>query len=301
MEHITLHAYGKINLALDTIGKRNDGYHLVRMIMQTVGVYDVITITKSKEHNGIRLTTNREDLPVNQDNLIYKAAQLIIDEFQISEGVTIYLEKNIPVAAGMAGGSTDCAATLIGMNQLFSLGLSKEELMKRGVTLGADVPYCIMGGTALSEGIGEVLTPLTDIVPCKVLLIKPNIDISTKWVYTTLKWDTLETHPDVDGMIDALNEHSLTNVANTLGNVLETVTIPANPVIQDIKDMMISLGALNSMMSGSGPTVFGLYTDETLATEAFQKCKALYPNFQVELTDFITREQIEQELLVLNN
>lgn len=290
MKTITKKAYGKINLALDTVGKREDGYHLVRMIMQTVNLYDVVTITKC-ETRGITLTTNRPELPTNEDNLIYKAARLLMEEFDISEGVAIHLEKNIPVAAGMAGGSTDCAATLEGMNTLFSIGLSEDELMKRGVTLGADVPYCVMGGTALSEGIGEILTPLPDMIPCKVLLIKPDIDISTKWVYTTLKWDELTSHPDIDGMIDALSSRSLSGIADTLGNVLETVTIPAHPVIEDIKNQMKTLGALNAMMSGSGPTVFGLFKDEGTASDAYDKCRKLYPDYQVELTDFVTRER----------
>lgn len=289
MNTITKKAYGKINLALDTIGKRQDGYHLVRMIMQTVNLYDVITITK-KETPSIILTTNRTDLPTDENNLIYKAAKLLIEEFHITEGVTIHLEKRIPVAAGMAGGSTDCAATLEGMNTLFSLGLSEEELMKRGVSLGADVPYCIMGGTALSEGIGEILTPLTDIVPCKVLLIKPDIDISTKWVYTTLKWNELSSHPDIDGMISALDAHSLSDIAAKMENVLETVTISANPVIKSIKEKMKSLGALNALMSGSGPTVFGLFEEDDMALKAYELCKELYPDYQVELTDFVTRK-----------
>ena len=290
MNTISKKAYGKINLALDTIGKRQDGYHLVRMIMQTVNLYDIITITK-KQTPGITLTTNRPDLPTDENNLIYKAAKLLIEEFYITNGVTIHLEKHIPVAAGMAGGSTDCAATLEGMNTLFSLGLSEDELMKRGVTLGADVPYCIMGGTALSEGIGEVLTPLTDMVNCKVLLIKPDIDISTKWVYTTLKWEQLTSHPDIDGMIRALDSRSLTDISAKLENVLETVTIPANPVIEDIKNTMKSLGALNALMSGSGPTVFGLFEEEKISLKAYEQCRQLYPNYQVELTDFVTRKK----------
>lgn len=293
MDTIELKAYGKINLALDTIGKRKDGYHLVRMIMQTVGLYDTITISK-KENPGIVLTTNRPDLPTDENNLIYKAANLLIQEFSISNGVEIHLHKNIPVAAGMAGGSTDCAATLVGMNRLFQLELSTEELMKRGVTLGADVPYCILGGTALSEGIGEILTPISEIEPCRVLLIKPDIDVSTKWVYTTLNWEKLTSHPDIDGMIAALNAHSLEDVAQKMENVLETVTIPAYPVIQDIKDTLKPLGALHAMMSGSGPTVFGLFISEETAKSAYEICKKKYPFYQVELTDFVSRQEIFQ-------
>ena len=290
MDLITKKAYGKLNLSLDIVGKREDGYHLVRMIMQTVNLYDVITIEKQTQP-GIFLTTNRQDLPTNEDNLIFQAASLLMNEFHISKGVRIHLDKNIPVAAGMAGGSADCAATLTGINELFSLGLSKEELQQRAVTLGADVPYCILGGTALSEGIGEVLTPVTDVVPCNVLLIKPNIDVSTKWVYTTLRWHELTSHPDIDGMINALNNHSLKGVCDTMENVLETITIPSHPVIGQIKDKMMELGAANAMMSGSGPTVFGLFPDEKKGTEAYEICKELYPHFQVEWTQFVSRQQ----------
>lgn len=294
MHAITRKAYGKLNLSLDTIGKREDGYHLVRMIMQTVNLFDEITI-QTKPTPGISLTTNREDLPTDENNLIYKAAQLLLEEFHLDTGLSIHLEKHIPVAAGMAGGSADCAATLSAMNSLFSLGLSEQELMDRGVRLGADIPYCILGGTALSEGIGEILTPLTDIVPCKVLLVKPDIDVSTKWVYTTLRWNELESHPDIDGMLHALASHSLSGVCDKLENVLETVTIPSYPVIQEIKDKMLELGAANAMMSGSGPTVFGLFPDEAKGSEAYRICKSLYPDYQVEWTEFISRAEIEAE------
>lgn len=291
MDFIEKKAYGKLNLSLDIVGKREDGYHLVRMIMQTVNLYDVITIEKQRD-SGIVLTTNQPDLPTDKDNLIYQAASLLMNEFQISDGVRIHLEKHIPIAAGMAGGSADCAATLTGINELFALGLSKEALQKRAVTLGADVPYCILGGTALSEGIGEVLTPVTDVVPCNLLLIKPNIDVSTKWVYTTLRWNELTSHPDIDGMIAALDNHSLKGVSDKMENVLETVTIPSYPVIQEIKDKMMELGAQNAMMSGSGPTVFGLFPDEEKGISAYEICKNLYPDFQVEWTQFISSKEI---------
>lgn len=294
MNEISLNAYGKLNLSLDVVGKKPNGYHLVRMIMQTVDLYDTITIKKQAEQ-GITLSTNREDLPTNEDNLIFKAAKMLMDEFHITDGVSIHLEKRIPVAAGMAGGSTDCAATLNGINQLFQLGLSKEELMERGVKMGADIPYCVLGGTALSEGIGEVLTPLKDIPDCRLLLIKPNIDVSTKWVYTTLKWDEIKEHPDTDGMIADLEQGNLSGISSKLKNVLEEVTIPEYPVIDDIKKTMRSLGADNALMSGSGPTVFGIFTDINAGETAYKKCKELYPDYQVEWTSFISRTQIEQQ------
>lgn len=293
MENLTKKAYGKLNLSLDIVGKRSDGYHLVRMIMQTVNLYDVLEFTKTKE-SGIILTTNRSDLPTNQDNLIYRAASLLMKNYSIQQGVRIHLEKHIPVAAGMAGGSADCAATLSGINTLFSLGLSTEDLMKFGTSLGADVPYCLLGGTALSEGIGEILTPLPDVPSCKVLLIKPDIDISTKWVYTTLDWKSLTLHPDVDGMIANLHTKNLTGITSKLSNVLETVTIPAHPIIQEIKETMLELGADNSLMSGSGPTVFGLYSDKILVQSAYQQCITRYPKYQIELVDFVNRQVIQE-------
>lgn len=293
MDYLRKKAYGKLNLSLDIVGKRNDGYHLVRMIMQTVSLYDVLEFTKTREP-GIILTTNRSDLPVNEDNLVWRAAALLMKQYSIQGGVRIHLEKHIPVAAGMAGGSADCAATLSGINTLFSLGLSMDELMKRGTSLGADVPYCLLGGTALSEGIGEILTPLPDVPPCKILLVKPDIDISTKWVYTTLEWQNLTFHPDVDGMISNLHSGNLGEISKLLSNVLETVTIPAYPVIKSIKETLLELGADNALMSGSGPTVFGLFPNEKLAQTAYQSCLETYKGYQVELVDFVSRNAMEE-------
>lgn len=294
MNTIIKRAYGKLNLSLDIVGKREDGYHLVCMVMQTVDLYDELTIQKT-DKPGIQLTTDRPDLPTNEDNLIYKAAKLLFDEFQIKGGVSIHLKKQIPIAAGMAGGSADCAATLLGINTLFDLKLTEQDLQKRAVTMGADIPYCIMGGTALSEGIGEVLTPISPVPDCHVLLVKPNIDISTKWVYQTLRWNTLTSHPDTKKMLSALEAQSLSEVSATMENVLETVTIPAYPVIASIKEKLLSLGAINAMMSGSGPTIFGLFPDQAAGEKAYSICKELYPDYQVEWTRFISREEIKNK------
>lgn len=259
---IKLKAYAKVNLGLDIIGRRENGYHDVRMIMQSVDLFDVLTFEKT-ENKQILIETESKEIPVNQDNLIYKACDMLIKEFDIKEGVKITLEKNIPVAAGMAGGSTDCAAALKGMNMLFSLGLSEKELMERGVKLGADVPYCIMGGTAVAEGIGEILTPLPESPKCIYLIVKPPVSVSTKTVYE--KFDEIEksrlNHPDIDGLISAVNESNLNKLSECMGNILEQVTVFMHPEIQNIKDMMLAYGALNSLMSGSGPTVFGIYDD----------------------------------------
>lgn len=285
MDSIQLNAMAKINLGLDVIRQRTDGYHEVRMIMQTVHIYDRLHITKT-ETPGIVLTTSQRFLPTNESNLAYKAAKILMDEFQITEGVQISLQKNIPVAAGMAGGSTDAAAVLIGVNQLFDLGLDAQGLMERGVTIGADVPYCILGGTALAEGIGEKLTVLSEMPQCSILVVKPNINVSTKFVYENLHANDLpaEVHADIDTQLQALEQGSLSMLASAMGNVLQTVTEPAYPVITELKNAMKEQGAINSMMSGSGPTVFGLYEEEEQAKKAYWKLRMAYPEFQIFLT-----------------
>ncbi|CCZ34007.1 4-diphosphocytidyl-2-C-methyl-D-erythritol kinase [Firmicutes bacterium CAG:646] len=267
-----LRAFAKINLGLDVIRRREDGYHDVRMIMQTIQMYDQLEMEK-KSSKGIALMTNLSYIPVNENNLVYKAAKLLMEQYQIQEGVSIHLNKFIPVAAGMAGGSSDAAAALVGMNKLFRLGMSKEELMKVGVKIGADVPYCIMRGTALSEGIGEKLTALPSLPACYILIGKPGVSVSTKFVYTNLKLDEKTKHPDIDGMLDALQRQDLYGITDRMENVLESVTVPAYPVIQEIKDRMKAHGALNALMSGSGPTVFGIFDDKKKAEFACEKLK----------------------------
>ena len=266
MDKMELKALGKINLGLDVLGRRENGYHDVRMVMQTVYLYDQIRIEKTKKP-GIELSTNLFYLPVNENNLAYQAADLLMKEFDVKEGVKITLDKHIPVAAGMAGGSSNAAAVLFGINRMFSLGLSQKELMERGVTLGADVPYCVMRGTVLAEGIGEILTPLPACPKCHVLIAKPPISVSTKYVYEHLKLDSVEYHPDIDGMVEALEAGNLKEIADRMENVLETVTIPEHPEI-GIKEVMRGEGALNAMMSGSGPTVFGIFEDKKQGLKA---------------------------------
>lgn len=280
---ISLKALAKINLGLDVVRRREDGYHEVRMIMQTIHLYDRLDIKRTKEP-GIQIQTNRSFLPVNENNLIYKAAKLLMDEFSITDGVSVKLDKRIPVAAGMAGGSTDAAAMLIGVNRLFSLGLTKRQLMERGVQIGADVPYCIMRGTALAEGIGEALSPLPPMVKCPVLIAKPSISVSTKFVYQNLKLDDTTIHPDIDLLIDDIKAKNLHDIAAHMGNVLETVTIPNYPVIDEIKKHMLSNGAVGAMMSGSGPTVFGLFDDEDTAKKAYKAMRSSHLARQVYLT-----------------
>ena len=280
---ISLKALAKINLGLDVVRRREDGYHEVRMIMQTIQLYDRLDIKRTQEP-GIQIQTNLSFLPVNENNLIYKAAKLLMDEFSITDGVSVKLDKRIPVAAGMAGGSTDAAAMLIGVNRLFSLGLTKRQLMERGVQIGADVPYCIMRGTALAEGIGEALSPLPPMVKCPVLIAKPSISVSTKFVYQNLKLDDTTIHPDIDRLIDDIKAKNLHDIAAHMGNVLETVTIPNYPVIDEIKKHMLSNGAVGAMMSGSGPTVFGLFDDEDTAKKAYKAMRSSHLTRQVYLT-----------------
>ena len=267
-----LKAYGKINLGLDVVRKRDDGYHEVRMVMQNVGIFDRLEFEKC-EKGKIEITTNLSFLPADQDNLIYKAAKLMIDTYGIEEGIKIHLEKHIPVSAGMAGGSSDAAATFVGMNNLFKLGLSTKKLQEIGVKLGADIPYCIMRGTALSEGIGEILTPIKPMVKCPIIIAKPSISISTKYVYENLRANELEYHPDIDRMVQEIKDGNLYGIAECMGNVLETVSCVKYPVIEDIKNNLKENGALNALMSGSGPTVFALFDDENVAKKAFDELK----------------------------
>ena len=255
-----LRALAKINLGLDILRKREDGYHEVRMIMQTIQMYDVLKMKKVKKP-GISLSVNYPYIPSDERNLVYKAAKLLMDEFQVKEGVDICLEKFIPVAAGMAGGSSDAAAAMVGINRLFKLGLSERELMDRAVNIGADVPYCIMRGTALAEGIGEKLTRIAQIPDCFVLIGKPGISVSTKMAYESLQLDKISSHPDIDGMIRDIENGDLLTMTEKMGNVFEPGIIEKYPVIGEIKNLMEDNGALKAMMSGSGPTVFGIFDD----------------------------------------
>ena len=273
-DRIQLKALAKINLGLDVLRRREDGYHEVKMIMQTISLHDDLEIRRIKTPE-IQVKTNLYYLPTNENNLVYKAAKLLMDEFGIKEGVAIQLKKRIPVAAGMAGGSTDGAAVLWGMNQMYGLGLSRQELMERGVKLGADVPYCVQRGTALAEGIGERLSVLPSMPKWTILIAKPGISVSTKFVYENLHANDLkpEQHPDVDRMIEAMKEKNLDLLCERMGNVLETVTIPAYPVIQEIKEHMMACGAAGAMMSGSGPTVFGIFHSPVQAKAAMKDLK----------------------------
>ncbi len=261
MDEISLKALAKINLGLDVLDRRDDGYHDVRMVLQSIHLYDRVEMKRTKSPK-IHVETNLYFLPVDENNLVYKAAQLMKDRYEIRGGVRITLRKFIPVSAGLGGGSSDAAAVMVGMNRLFNLNIKQNELIELGQQLGADVPFCIMRGTALAEGIGEKLTPLPAVPKCPILLAKPAASVSTGHVYDRLNLSLGTEHPDIDGLIGEIKEKNLHGIAEHMGNILETVTIPEYPVIRDIKRLMKDNGAMGVMMSGSGPTVFGLYESE---------------------------------------
>lgn len=285
METLKLEAMAKINLGLDVLRRREDGYHEVKMVMQTVGICDRLEFEKLAE-DCIRISTDKAEIPCDEHNLIYKAIKHMKDTYGITGGVAVKLEKNIPIAAGMAGGSADAAAAIHGVNQFFGLGLSLEEKQKLGVKIGADVPYCLMGGTALSEGIGEVLTALPEVPKAYLVIAKPDINVSTKFVYENLHANSLTEHPDVDGMVESIRQGDLKGITKRMANVLETVTVKHYPIIEEMKEFLRRQGAMNALMSGSGPTVFGVFEKEETARSAYEAmCRAGFTN-QVFLTGF---------------
>lgn len=280
-------AYAKINIALDAIGKREDDYHLLRMIMQTVDLYDVIDITKSKG-SSISISCNKHYVPTDERNLAYKAAALFRERFNIKEGINISIKKNIPVAAGMAGGSTNAAAVLVIMNKLFNVNASLDELKELGIKIGADVPYCIEGGTALCEGIGEVITQLKPFENKILVVLKPNFGVSTKEVYTSLDINKIKKHINIEGLISAMENDDLRYVSRNMKNVLENVTLKKHSVLKIIKEDMKRSGALGAMMSGSGPTVFAFFDNMLTAQKSFEFLKSKYKYADVYITRTIS-------------
>ena len=298
MKQIKLKAYGKINLGLDIVGRRENGYHEVRMIMQTVGIYDRLYMERVST-DRVSLETNLAYLPTGEGNLVCRAIELLRQEFHIRQGVHVRLQKFIPVAAGMAGGSTDAAAALVGMNYLFRLRLYKEELTNRGLRLGADVPYCILRGTALSEGIGEKLTPLPAPPDCHILIAKPKASASTKLVYERYDACTSVCHPDIDAMLEGLRQRDLKQITGAMGNVLEPVTAAECPVIEEIRQVMTAGGALRAMMTGSGTTVFGLFQKEDEAEQVREQLRQDTRIRQIYLTRWfhpLQRPQMEKQI-----
>lgn len=275
-------AYGKINISLDIVGKREDGYHLLKMIMQNVDLYDSMSFQKCDK--GINISCNKPYIPTDEKNLVYKAAKLFMDTYNISEGINIYLKKNIPVAAGMAGGSSDAAAVFKTLKQLFEIDVDDNELMDLGVQIGADVPYCIMGGTALCEGIGDIITPLPSFKNHILILVKPNFGVSTKEVYKNLDFSKIFKHPDTEAIIKAMEEERLEDVCNGMKNLLENVTLRKYPVLKRIKEDMVRMGAMGAMMSGSGPTIFAFFDDMLKAQRCYDKFKTQYKEVYITRT-----------------
>ena len=275
-------AYGKINISLDITGKREDGYHLLKMIMQNVDLYDSMSFQKCNK--GINISCNKPYIPTDEKNLVYKAAKLFMDTYDIREGINIYLKKNIPVAAGMAGGSSDAAAAFRTLRQLFKIDVSDDELMNLGVKIGADVPYCIIGGTALCEGIGEIITPLKPFKNRILVLVKPNFGVSTKEVFKNLDISKIYKHPDTEAIIRAMQQEKLADVCSGMKNLLENVTLRKYPILKRIKEDMLKMGAVGSMMSGSGPTIFAFFDDMLKAQRCYDKFKTQYKEVYITRT-----------------
>lgn len=275
-------AYGKINLSLDVVGKREDGYHLLKMIMQSVDLYDSISFEKCDK--GINISCNKPYIPIDDKNLVYKAAKLFMDTYNIHEGINIYLKKNIPVSAGMAGGSADAAAVFKALRQVFKIDADDNELMSLGIKIGADVPYCIIGGTALCEGIGEVITPLKPFKNHILVLVKPNFGVSTKEVYKNLDISKIFKHPHTGALIKAMEQENLEDVCSNMKNLLENVTLRKYPVLKRIKEDMLKMGAMGSMMSGSGPTIFAFFDDMLKAQRCYDKFKTQYREVYITRT-----------------
>ncbi|KEH97659.1 4-(cytidine 5'-diphospho)-2-C-methyl-D-erythritol kinase [Clostridium massiliodielmoense] len=275
-------AYAKINISLDVVGKREDGYHLLQMIMQRIELYDILDMTKNK--SGINIKCNKSYVPLDERNLVYKAANLFLDTYNLKGGVDFNITKNIPVSAGLAGGSSDAATTLLAMRKLYNIDVTDDELCKLGLKIGADVPYCIKGGTALCEGIGEEVTKIKGFRGHILVLVKPNFGVSTKEVYKNLDINKIYRHPDTEGLIKAVENNDLIYVSENMRNVLENVTLKKHTIIKEIKEKMIRNGALGSMMSGSGPSVFGFFNDILKAQRCYEHFKNKYNDVYITRT-----------------
>lgn len=295
MDSLNYKARAKINLGLDVCRRLENGYHEVKMIMQTIDLYDELVLRKRQEPDIVLLINSVDNLGKLEDNLIYKAVKCMRERYHIEQGIEVSLKKNIPVAAGMAGGSTDAAGVMLAINEMFALGSSREELMELALPLGADIPFCIMGGTALAEGIGEKLTPLPKPPHADIVVVKPPIMVSTKKVYQSLDLGKMETHPDIDGMVKALADGDLKGITQRMENVMETVTEKEFPIITDIKKMLTGNGALGAMMSGSGPSIFGVFQDTATAADAAEyvrrtlEQKGIYA--QIHVTTFYNQQE----------
>lgn len=274
MNTISLKAKAKVNLSLDVTGIRADGYHEMSMINHSIDLADILTFKAWDE--GIILTSNDRSIPLDERNLVMKAALKLQKQFNIKQGVKIHLEKKIPAQAGLGGGSSDAAAALKGLNIIWKLNLSLQDLLAIGVKIGADVPYCLVGGTALVEGIGEKITPLKELKNMPILVVKPDINIATPWAFKKLDELTIEKHPNIKGLIRLLEANDYDGLKETIGNVFEAVAFTTYPEIAEIKKEMLAQGAFASIMTGSGSTVIGYYPNQELAQRSWQQFKKTY-------------------------
>ena len=275
VNNIKLKSRAKINLGIDVLKKRLDGYHEVKMVMQEIDFYDNIELVERRDGEEIQLYSHCPYIPKDDSNIAVRAAILIKEKFNIPWGLDIYLDKNIPVGAGLAGGSSNAAAVLRGLNHIWELNLSKEDLMEIGVQLGADVPFCIMGGAAIAEGIGEKLTAIQGLKNTWIVLVKPYISVSTVDVYRQLDLTKIKERPNIDGIVKAIKENNLYTLCSNMENVLETVTVMNYPIVSDLKKKMMGYQAIGSMMTGSGPTVFGIFKNYKQAKSAYNNLKII--------------------------
>lgn len=296
MREITLKSRAKINLTLDVVGKRDDGYHLLETVMQSLKLHDQITMTVL-DVDEIQIKSNLPWLPCDDRNLAYKGVQLMRERFQIKKGVRIVMSKRIPVSAGLGGGSSNCAAAMVGMNRLFSLGLKRFELEALASEIGSDIPYCIRRGTVLGTGIGTELTNITPCPPCFVALAKMPVSVSTVTVYKNLDLDQIENHPRAEVMEMAMKNRDIHAMGQALGNVLERVTMERFPRIRDMKETFLELGAKGALMSGSGPTVFALFDTYDEARKAANAVKRQYGLKEVFVTETFQELSYQQRMM----
>lgn len=266
VKEMLMQAHAKINLSLDVTGKRKDGYHLLEMVMQALELHDDVVLEKIPQ--GILVQCSKPYVPSDRRNIAYKAAELMRDTYGIGEGVSIRIEKRIPVAAGLAGGSTDAAAVIHGMNRLFHLGLTLEEMMGLGLSIGADVPYCLVGGTALVSGIGERVRPLPSFAGHPVVLVKPPFGLSTKEIYGGFDLTLVKRHVETEQLLQAMEGGDLREMSTHMRNLLENVVLRKHRVLKSLKETLLRRGAVAALMSGSGPTVYGLFEDMETAANA---------------------------------
>ncbi|MBO4897145.1 MAG: 4-(cytidine 5'-diphospho)-2-C-methyl-D-erythritol kinase [Clostridia bacterium] len=266
----SIRAYAKINLSLDIAGRRDDGYHLLKSIMQSVSLYDKVTVEKT-DGDSIEVSTNLSYLATDRRNIAYLAAEYFLSELNKKDGIKIDIEKNIPMGAGLAGGSADAAATLFALNGIYGSPLGKEKLLEIGLRCGADVPFCMTGGTCLAEGLGEILTPLSPLPDCHILIVKPKMSINTKSAFADYDKTVSTMHPKTDEIIKCLDSGNLHEISVRLYNVLENAVAPYYKELNKYKGIMLECGALGSVMTGSGSAVFGIFTDSEKAEKAKKK------------------------------